>query len=92
MQCQKKTLQSQQSILTEKNAKPFEIDESRIAMAAPEFLIVDLGQDEDEDNWHDCSWVYLFDIDYYIGFAILSTFKRRKFMNIFFLFVSFHKT
>ena len=50
MQCQKKTLQSQQSILTEKNAKPFEIDESRIAMAAPEFLIVDLGQDEDKDN------------------------------------------
>ena len=43
-----KKLQSQLSILTEKNANPFEIDESGVAIAAPKFLIVDSGQDEDE--------------------------------------------
>ena len=49
MQSQKKKLQSQLSILTEKNANPFEIDDSGAAIAAPEFLIIDSGQDEDED-------------------------------------------
>ena len=32
-----------------KNIKPFETDESNVAVAAPEFLIVDSDHDEDED-------------------------------------------
>ena len=44
----KEILQSQPSILTEKNVNPFETDKSDNAVAAPE-SIVDLDHDEDED-------------------------------------------
>ena len=44
-----KVLQSQLSILTEKNVNLFEIDKSDVAVAAPDFLINDLDHDEDED-------------------------------------------
>ena len=43
------TLKNRLSIFSEKDVDPFEIEENDVAVAGPEFLMVDLDHEEDEE-------------------------------------------